>query len=104
MSFVACRLSGTTDPLVGSEPYQVAVETYRAMIVCSCNVLSDQDVRSAVKAERTCSIRQVYGFLGCRAQCGRCARIIRCIMDEALGSARPASSNSDSSAASLQEY
>jgi bacterioferritin-associated ferredoxin len=104
MSFVACRLSGTTDPLVGSEPYQVAVETYRAMIVCSCNVLSDQDVRSAVKAERTCSIRQVYGFLGCRAQCGRCARTIRSIMDEALGSARPASSNPNSSAASLLEY
>jgi bacterioferritin-associated ferredoxin len=74
------------------------------MIVCSCNVLSDQDVRSAVKAERTCSIRQVYGFLGCRAQCGRCARTIRRIMDEALGSARPAFSNPDSSAASLLEY
>jgi bacterioferritin-associated ferredoxin len=63
------------------------------MIVCSCNVLSDQDVRSAVKAERTCSIGQVYGFLGRRAQCGRCARTIRRIMDEALGSARAASCN-----------
>jgi bacterioferritin-associated ferredoxin len=67
-------------------------------------VLSDQDVRSAVKAERTCSIRQVYGFLGYRVQCGRCARTIRRIMDEALGSVRPASSNPDSSAASLLEY
>ncbi|RWN63113.1 MAG: bacterioferritin [Mesorhizobium sp.] len=52
------------------------------MIVCSCNVLSDQDVRSTVKAERTCSIRQVYGCLGCSAQCGRCARTIRRIIDE----------------------
>jgi bacterioferritin-associated ferredoxin len=29
----------------------VAVENRRAIIVCSCNVLSDQDVRSAVEAE-----------------------------------------------------
>lgn len=93
MYFVAYRLSGTTDPLVGSEPHQVGIETYRAMIVCSCNVLSDQDVRSAVKAERTCSIRQVYGCLGCSAQCGRCARTIRRIIDEALASARAASCN-----------
>jgi len=30
---------------------------------------------------------QVYGCLGCSAQCGRCARTIRRIMDEALGGA-----------------
>ena len=60
------------------------------MIICSCNVLSDQDVRSAVKAERTRSISQVYGCLGCSAQCGRCARTIRKIMDEALDSAATA--------------
>ena len=63
------------------------------MIICSCNVLSDQDVRSAVEAERTRSTSQVYGCLGCSAQCGRCARTIRRIMDEALGSARAASCN-----------
>jgi bacterioferritin-associated ferredoxin len=74
------------------------------MIVCSCNVLTDQDVRSAVNVERTRSISQVYGCLGCSAQCGRCARTIRRIIDEALGSARPASSNPDSSAAGLLEY
>ena len=55
------------------------------MIVCSCNVLSDQDVRSACQAEeRPRSTGQVYGCLGCSAQCGRCARTIRKIMDEAL--------------------
>ena len=27
---------------------------------------------------------QVYGCLGCSAQCGRCVRTIRKIMDEAL--------------------
>ena len=63
------------------------------MIVCSCNVLTDQDVRSAVDAERTRSISQVYAGLGCSAQCGRCARTIRRIMDEALGSPLAASCN-----------
>ena len=47
------------------------------MIVCSCNVLSDQDVRSAVEAERRRSTSRVYGCLGCSAQCGRCAGTIR---------------------------
>ena len=56
------------------------------MIVCSCNVFSDQDVRSAVSTadDRPVTCGQVYGCLGCSAQCGRCARTIRRIMDEAL--------------------
>jgi bacterioferritin-associated ferredoxin len=58
------------------------------MIVCSCNVFSDHDVRAVVTAERPPrSTGQVYGCLGCSAQCGRCARTIRKIMDEALESA-----------------
>jgi len=58
-----------------------------SMIVCSCNVLSDQDVRSAVvtSASPVRTTREVYGCLGCSAQCGRCARTIRRLMDEALG-------------------
>jgi len=57
------------------------------MIVCSCNVLSDADVRSAVDAAAPLprTPRDLYGCLGCSAQCGRCARTIRKIMDEALG-------------------
>jgi bacterioferritin-associated ferredoxin len=55
------------------------------MIVCSCNVLSDHDVRNAVAKDLPRSAGQVYGCLGCSAQCGRCARTIRKIMDEALG-------------------
>jgi len=55
------------------------------MIVCSCNVLSDGDVRTAVQGDRRIrSTGQVYGCLGCSVQCGRCARTIRKIMDEAL--------------------
>jgi bacterioferritin-associated ferredoxin len=56
------------------------------MIVCSCNVFTDQDVRATMTvgqdAPRTTG--QVYHCLGCSAQCGRCARTIRRIMDEAL--------------------
>lgn len=57
------------------------------MIVCSCNVLSDEDIRAAV-AESDDAVRhakQVYGCLGCSAECGRCARTIKTIIDEALG-------------------
>jgi bacterioferritin-associated ferredoxin len=58
------------------------------MIVCSCNVLSDHDVRTALgggDAPRTTG--QIYGCLGCSVQCGRCARTIRSIMDEAIAAA-----------------
>ena len=59
------------------------------MIVCSCNVLSDHDVRAAIDAEQTPrSTGQVYGCLGCSPQCGRCARTIRRIMDDAVAAAR----------------
>ena len=58
------------------------------MIVCSCNVLTDDDVRAAVNSAapgvpRTA--RQIYGCLGCSAECGRCARTIKTILTEALG-------------------
>jgi bacterioferritin-associated ferredoxin len=45
-------------------------------------------VRSALTgndAVRTCG--EVYGCLGCSAQCGRCARTIRRIINEALSAA-----------------
>jgi bacterioferritin-associated ferredoxin len=57
------------------------------MIVCSCNVLSDRQVRDAV-ADPGAGVRtagQVYRCLGCSPQCGRCARTIRGIIDQALG-------------------
>jgi bacterioferritin-associated ferredoxin len=55
------------------------------MIVCSCNVLSDGDIRAAVSgAQPPSSTGEVYGCLGCSPQCGRCARTIRRIMDEAV--------------------
>ncbi len=56
------------------------------MIVCSCNVLTDHDVRSALSSEDAVprTTGEVYHCLGCSAQCGRCALTIRRIMDEAL--------------------
>ena len=57
------------------------------MIVCSCNVLTDQDVRDAARTANRRSTSHVYGCLGCSAQCGRCARTIRKIIDETIGPA-----------------
>jgi len=82
------------------------------MIVCSCNVLSDHDVRNAVSAssELRRNAKQIYGSLGCSAECGRCARTIKSIIDEALGTCAksccvgcPHSHNSDSHGAAAEE-
>ena len=73
----------------GFRSYQLAAGLFFTMIVCSCNVLTDHDVRATLsdseEAPRTTG--QVYHCLGCSAQCGRCARTIRRIMDEALATA-----------------
>jgi len=65
------------------------------MIVCSCNVLSDDEVRTVARAATRRTTSSVYACLGCRARCsGRCAHTIRAIMDEVLDQAkagRPAS-------------
>jgi bacterioferritin-associated ferredoxin len=53
------------------------------MIICSCNVFSDSDVRAALSVATLRTAGQVYGCLGCAPQCGRCARTIRKIMNEA---------------------
>jgi bacterioferritin-associated ferredoxin len=57
------------------------------MIVCSCHVLSDDDIRNAVSAadDLPRNAKQIYGCLGCSAECGRCARTLKTIIDEALG-------------------
>ncbi|HET9715979.1 MAG TPA: (2Fe-2S)-binding protein [Pseudolabrys sp.] len=57
------------------------------MIVCSCNVLSDHEVRHAINSASLRSVAQVHRCLGCSAQCGRCMRTICRIMDEALANA-----------------
>ena len=59
------------------------------MIVCSCNVFTDHDVRGTLAAGESSprTAGQVYHCLGCSPQCGRCARTIRRIMDEAMAQA-----------------
>jgi bacterioferritin-associated ferredoxin len=53
------------------------------MIVCSCNVFSENEVRRVLeRAVRPPRISQVYARLGYTRQCGRCARTIKRIMDE----------------------
>ncbi len=59
------------------------------MIVCSCNRLSDRDIRGCCKdgPDAPRQVGQVYRCLGCSPQCGRCARTINAIMKEAYASA-----------------
>ncbi|MEE1609818.1 (2Fe-2S)-binding protein [Microvirga sp. CF3016] len=56
------------------------------MIVCSCNVFSDGEVRSCLNPGSDCprTPAQIYRNLGCGPQCGRCATTIRSIMDQEL--------------------
>jgi len=65
------------------------------MIVCSCNVLSDHDVRSSVGASKDVprNAKQIWECLGRNAECGSCARTIKAIIYEAIcGSAKDSGS------------
>jgi bacterioferritin-associated ferredoxin len=57
------------------------------MIVCSCNAFSDGDVKYAM-ANAARRVSQVYTSIGCTPQCGRCARTVKQILDEAASNAR----------------
>jgi bacterioferritin-associated ferredoxin len=50
-----------------------------AMIVCSCHVISDTDLRDAlVASERPVRhLRDIYAQAGVTPQCGRCAPTMR---------------------------
>ncbi|MBO0753342.1 MAG: (2Fe-2S)-binding protein [Bradyrhizobiaceae bacterium] len=61
------------------------------MIVCSCNVISDQQVRTVTAEHAVRGTSEVYRCLGCSAACGRCVRTIRDIIDEVNGGIDPAS-------------
>jgi bacterioferritin-associated ferredoxin len=53
------------------------------MIICSCKVLSNHEVRTAMATRappRTPG--EFFRYFGCVAQCGCCARSIKEIMDE----------------------
>jgi bacterioferritin-associated ferredoxin len=54
------------------------------MIVCSCNIISDHDIRGAVIStdDELFSAAQVYDCLGCTVRCGRCSQSVRRIIEE----------------------
>jgi bacterioferritin-associated ferredoxin len=56
------------------------------MIVCSCNVLTDVDIRASIATldgpRRVCD---VYASLGCAAKCGGCVGTICALISEAEG-------------------
>lgn len=55
------------------------------MIICSCNVISDHEVRGlADRYSPRGSTAQVYRSLDRTPECGRCSASIRKIMDERL--------------------
>lgn len=64
------------------------------MILCSCNVFSEAQVRSAI-ANSSCRPRlsRIYASLGCTAQCGRCAHSIKSILDRDFANPEPVGSS-----------
>ena len=56
------------------------------MIVCSCNCLSDTQIRTTMSgSDRPKTPSQVYRCLGCTPRCGVCARTIRAILRDTDG-------------------
>lgn len=54
------------------------------MIICSCSVLSDKQVRTALDASNPPRTPcQVHRHLGCEPQCGRCVRSMRELINRA---------------------
>jgi bacterioferritin-associated ferredoxin len=51
------------------------------MIVCVCNALCEDEVRSAARAGAPCA-KSAYANLGCEVQCGSCLPYAREIIDE----------------------
>ncbi len=53
------------------------------MIVCSCNNISDDDIRRCVsRADCHQTPNDIYKALGHRPNCGTCARTIRAIAED----------------------
>jgi bacterioferritin-associated ferredoxin len=53
------------------------------VIVCSCNVLSEAQVRYAIAStESRPRMSYVYSSLGCAAKCGRCAHTIKIMIED----------------------
>ncbi|MBR0683564.1 (2Fe-2S)-binding protein [Roseomonas eburnea] len=53
------------------------------MIICHCNVLTDGQIRDAIRAGAR-RPSDTYAACGCRAQCGTCAAELRDIIHAGL--------------------
>ena len=56
------------------------------MVVCSCNVIRERDVRSAARSGAGCA-KSAYAALGCRPQCGQCLPFARDLVRAERGAA-----------------
>lgn len=61
------------------------------MIVCSCNVISDSDVRCAVLAGGARTVGSIYRGAGKAPRCGRCIPTMREMLAELCPGLSPAS-------------
>ena len=52
------------------------------MVVCSCNFLSESQVKSTIACMPRLRMSQVYRSLGCTAECGRCCHTIKLILEK----------------------
>jgi bacterioferritin-associated ferredoxin len=58
------------------------------MIVCSCNFLTDADIRASLARPNAPErVRDVYASLGCAPKCGGCAASINRLIGEAQAEA-----------------
>ena len=52
------------------------------MIVCSCNLIRECDIRAAALRGH-CSAQAAYGSMGCEFECGGCEDLAEQIIEEA---------------------
>lgn len=52
------------------------------MIVCSCNVLSDHQIREHLGGLEKPTVGAIFRRVGCQPQCGRCAGNIAALVSE----------------------
>ncbi|QDH16809.1 (2Fe-2S)-binding protein [Swingsia samuiensis] len=53
------------------------------MIICSCNALSDKDIKAAIQSGAS-RPSEIYTARKCRVQCGNCTSGIVCLLKEAI--------------------